>query len=103
DRHGPARAGRLRFRHTAAGQGGSMSTLVIAEAGVNHNGDPAMARRLIEAAARAGADLVKFQTFDAQRLATAQALKAQYQARTTDAAESQRSMLKRLELPQELH
>jgi len=80
-----------------------MSTLVIAEAGVNHNGDPAIARRLIEAAARAGADLVKFQTFDAERLATAQALKADYQARTTDAAESQRSMLKRLELPRELH
>ena len=52
--------------------------LVIAEAGVNHNGDLALAKALIDAAADAGADLVKFQTFSAEALATAQANLAQY-------------------------
>jgi N,N'-diacetyllegionaminate synthase len=77
--------------------------LIIAEAGVNHNGDLDMAKRLIEAAAAAGADMVKFQTFSADRLATRDARKANYQTGTTDAAESQHSMLKRLELSDEMH
>ena len=62
--------------------GGSVEmkdTLVIAEAGVNHNGDLNLAFRLVEAAANAGADVVKFQTFDAKQLATAIADKASYQ------------------------
>ncbi len=78
-------------------------TLVIAEAGVNHNGDPDLAKRLIDAAAHAGADLVKFQTFSADRLVTASAAKADYQTRTTDAAESQHAMIRRLELSRPVH
>ena len=80
-----------------------MSVLVIAEAGVNHNGDLALARRLIDAAANAGADLVKFQTFKAELLATPTALKAEYQKQTTDRNESQYNMLKRLELTHDMH
>ncbi len=80
-----------------------MSTLVIAEAGVNHNGDPAMARRLIEIAARAGADLVKFQTFSADRMTTAGAATAAYQARNTGSLEPQQEMLRRLELTRAMH
>lgn len=78
-------------------------TLIIAEAGVNHNGDVELAKRLIDVAADVGADLVKFQTFSAERLATQIAPKADYQNRTTDQAESQLSMLKQLELSREMH
>lgn len=75
-----------------------MTTLVVAEAGVNHNGDLVLARRLIEAAADAGADLVKFQTFAADRLVTRQAAKAEYQISAAGADETQYQMLRRLEL-----
>jgi N,N'-diacetyllegionaminate synthase len=78
-------------------------TLIIAEAGVNHNGDLARARQLIDAAATAGADLVKFQTFSANRLVTRTATKAEYQTQTTDKKESQHEMLRRLELSAEMH
>lgn len=78
-------------------------TLIIAEAGVNHNGDIALAKQLIEVAAAAGADLVKFQTFTADRLATVDAVKATYQRQTGDADESQHAMLKRLELSHAEH
>lgn len=77
--------------------------VVIAEAGVNHNGDVALAERLIDAAALAGADFVKFQTFSADRLVTQSATKAEYQRETTGAAESQYEMLRRLELGAEAH
>lgn len=78
-------------------------TLIIAEAGVNHNGDVGMALDLVDCAAEAGADLVKFQTFNAAKLASAAAPKAAYQTRQTDAGESQLAMLQRLQLSPEAH
>lgn len=78
-------------------------TLVIAEAGVNHNGDIALAKQLIDRAASAGADLVKFQTFKADRLVTRTARKADYQIQTTHGQESQYDMLRRLELSLDAH
>ncbi|WP_116138719.1 N-acetylneuraminate synthase [Trinickia diaoshuihuensis] len=74
---------------------------VIAEAGVNHNGSIELAYRLIDAAAAAGVDYVKFQTFRAEALATRAAPKAAYQQATTGSGETQLEMLKRLELPLE--
>jgi N,N'-diacetyllegionaminate synthase len=76
---------------------------VIAEAGVNHNGDIGLARELVRLAGQAGADAIKFQTFSAERLVTASAPKAAYQAAHTDPQESQREMLKRLELGADEH
>jgi N,N'-diacetyllegionaminate synthase len=78
-------------------------TLIVAEAGVNHNGDLAMAKKLIEVAADAGADLVKFQTFSTDRLVTRTAPKADYQSRITGSKEFQYEMLRRLELTTEMH
>lgn len=78
--------------------GDGAACFVIAEAGINHNGQMDLARRLIEAAADAGADAVKFQTFSADMLVTPGASKAEYQARMTGAEESQLDMLKRVEL-----
>lgn len=80
-----------------------MNTLIIAEAGVNHNGDMKLARQLIDIAAEAGADIVKFQTFQADRLVTASARKADYQTQTTGADESQHAMIRRLELSRDMH
>jgi N,N'-diacetyllegionaminate synthase len=78
-------------------------TLVIAEAGVNHNGNLSMARKLIEAAADAGADLVKFQSFKADRLASAKSEKADYQKSNTDSGGGQLDMLRNLELDLDDH
>ncbi len=79
------------------------STLIIAEAGVNHNGDINLAKRLVDVAAEAGADLVKFQTFSAERLVTLSACKAGYQAKSTEVKESQYDMLRKLELSSDMH
>lgn len=78
-------------------------TYIIAEAGVNHDGQRDTAFELIDAAVEAGADAVKFQTFDAKRLASRTAPKAAYQKARTDATESQLAMLTKLELPLDWH
>ena len=80
-----------------------MRTLVIAEAGVNHNGDIEIAKKLIDIAADAGADLVKFQTFRAHRLVSNLAAKANYQLRDANDDESQYQMLQKLELTESMH
>jgi N-acetylneuraminate synthase len=74
---------------------------IIAEAGVNHNGDIQLAHRLIDAAVEAGADAVKFQTFTTERVISRDAPKANYQVETTGSEESQFDMVKALELPRE--
>lgn len=76
---------------------------IIAEAGVNHNGQLELAEKLIDAAAEAGADAVKFQTFKAENIVTRTALKAFYQSRTTGPEASQYEMLKKLELDKKTH
>ncbi len=80
-----------------------LKTLIIAEAGVNHNGDMNLARKLIDVAAKTGADFVKFQTFTADKLVTKKAEKAEYQNQTTNESESQHTMLHKLELSRETH
>ncbi|MCR4316797.1 MAG: N-acetylneuraminate synthase [Planctomycetes bacterium] len=76
---------------------------IIAEAGVNHNGDVAIARKLVDAAVKANADAVKFQTFVTEELIVPDAPKAGYQIETTGASESQFQMLKKLELSKDAH
>ncbi len=75
-----------------------MKTYVIAEAGVNHNGDINLALKLIDAAVGAGVDCIKFQTFKAENLVSSKAQKAEYQKKTTGSSESQLDMIKKLEL-----
>ena len=79
--------------------------IIIAEAGVNHNGDLEMAKQLVRAAAEAGADYVKFQTFSADKLVTKTAKQAEYQKKNLQSGEndSQYTMLKKLELSREAH
>lgn len=77
--------------------------LIIAEAGVNHNGSLGMALKLVDAAADAGVDIVKFQTFKAEAVVSRFAPKAEYQLGTTDSAESQLDMVRRLELTRDDH
>lgn len=82
----------------------SRHVIIIAEAGVNHNGSMEMARQLIDAAAEAGVDYVKFQTFKADKLVTRAARQAEYQKRNIgDGADSQYEMLRKLELSEEDH
>ena len=75
-----------------------MSVFIIAEAGVNHNGDISIAYKLIDMAIESGVDAIKFQTFKADSLVTKAASKAEYQKKSTDSSESQFEMIKRLEL-----
>lgn len=77
--------------------------MIIAEAGVNFNGDLEIAKQLIDVAADAGADIVKFQTFKAKNLVSKTAKKADYQITNTKNDDSQFSMLKKLELPHDAH
>jgi N,N'-diacetyllegionaminate synthase len=77
--------------------------IVIAEAGVNHNGNIVLAKKLIDSAYEAGADAVKFQTFKAEKLISKNAPKAEYQKQSTDSNESQFEMIKKLELDLETH
>ena len=81
----------------------SQPTLIIAEAGVNHNGSLEIAKQLIEVASVAGADLVKFQTFNADRMMISSASKAEYQLQTKSSRESQHEMIRKLELSLEMH
>ena len=76
---------------------------IIAEAGVNHNGNLEIAKRMIDIAVDAGADAIKFQTLIAEKVVTRVASKAEYQKMTTEADESQLEMIKRLELNTEAH
>lgn len=78
-------------------------TVIIAEAGVNHNGEIEIAKQLIDVAAEAGADYVKFQTFNADRIVTRSAVKAEYQQKSAKSSETQYEMLKKLELSFEMH
>lgn len=78
-----------------------MSIYIIAEAGVNHNGDLELAKQLVDRAAEAGADCVKFQTFHSELLVSSFAPKAEYQKDATGSEESQLEMVKKLELPYE--
>lgn len=80
-----------------------MKTIIIAEAGVNHNGNIETAKKLIDYAADAGADFVKFQTFKADKLVTKSAKRAEYQDANTKNNDSQYEMLKKLELSEESH
>lgn len=80
-----------------------MRITIIAEAGVNHNGDIEMAKKLIDAAALAGVDYVKFQTFIPEKLISKKAEKAEYQKQTTGADETQLEMIKKLALSKDDH
>jgi N-acetylneuraminate synthase len=79
------------------------NVLIIAEAGVNHNGSLALAKKLVNVAAEAGADAVKFQTFKADKLVSRAASKAEYQLAHTDVLESQHEMIRKLELSETDH
>lgn len=79
------------------------STIIIAEAGVNHNGSIELAKKLIDVAVAAGSDFVKFQTFKAETLVTQTADKAEYQKEITKTGESQFVMIKKLELDRKTH
>ena len=80
-----------------------MSTLIIAEAGVNHNGDIKLAKRLVEVASESQVDVVKFQTFQASRLVTKDAKKAEYQSMVPAESDKQLEMLQKLELDEGQH
>src|SRR5262245_18707322 len=96
----PAPGGMMRAPIRIAGRavGAGHPCFVIAEAGVNHNGKLDLAMQLVDAAADAGADVVKFQTFKAERVVSRKAAKAAYQKKGATDGESMLEMLKKLEL-----
>jgi len=77
-----------------------LSVYIIAEAGVNHNGDLELAKKMIEVAKESGVDAIKFQTYQAEKLVTVKSKKAEYQEKNTGKAEGQLEMLKKLQLSQ---
>ena len=81
----------------------SKKVFIIAEAGVNHNGDLKIAKKLVDAAVASGADAVKFQTFRTKNIVCKNAKKAEYQKKYDSEEETQYSMLKKLELTEEMH
>ncbi|MBA7481332.1 N,N'-diacetyllegionaminic acid synthase [subsurface metagenome] len=91
-----AKMGKIRFANKLIGKG--KPCFIIAEAGVNHNGDINLAKKLVDVAKEAGADAVKFQTFKAEEVVIRNAAKAAYQKETTPPEESQYDMLRKLEL-----
>jgi len=90
-------------RCRAAAREKNHKVFIIAEAGINHNGDLKTAKDMVDAAAKAGADAVKFQTFIAENIATPSSHKTQYQKKASGKGESQQQMLKRLELDAAAH
>lgn len=90
---------RVKLGHLVIGE--ESPCFIIAEAGVNHNGDVELAKRLVEEAKACGADAVKFQTFTTESVITLEAPKARYQQQTTDPTESQTEMLRKLQLSYE--
>jgi len=80
-----------------------VKTLIIAEAGVNHNGNLSIAKKMVDVAVEAGADFVKFQSFKAEKFVSIHAGKADYQKKTTNIGESQLQMIRKLELDKESH
>ena len=80
-----------------------MAVLIIAEAGVNHNGDLGIGKSLVEVAATSGADFVKFQTFNADKLVTPKTKVAEYQNNILDKDSTQLKLLKKLELSENQH
>jgi Sialic acid synthase len=78
-------------------------TIIIAEAGVNHNGKLTNALKLVDVASKSGADIIKFQTFKAENLVTKKAKKAKYQIKNTNIIETQYKMLKKIELKRDYH
>lgn len=93
------RTTRIRVAHRWIGKGEPV--FIIAEAGVNHNGDISLAKQLVDVAAQVGADAVKFQTFKAENVVTKTAPKAEYQRKVADRTHSQLDMLKKLELSEQ--
>ena len=79
------------------------SVFIIAEAGVNHNGDLELAKQMVDIASESGVDAIKFQTFKTEKLVSKYAQKAEYQSKTTDSNESQFGMIRKLELDVDSH